>query len=858
MRLACAGFSSWLEKRATIVTPSPVLAAAALQQFSASRLEQHLESWERPPIYSIGAWLTICWQEARYRGHGVPTLLSTSQELVLWQHIIEQEQPELFDVNAAALLARRASKTIAEWRIPLESDLWNDHQDAQQFLLWRKIFSQRCREEGWITRSDIWGLLPLWIAKSLCAPGPAVFVGFTSLPALQCVKQAFDSLASSISFESRSAAPAPVKACDDFNQELEHAARWARAMFEQQPGRSIGIFVPDLLTHRAVVERAFERILYPSSTPGDECVFHINAAAPLENHPLVASALLVLKLARFRIDVEDACAILRCSFIKGAAAERGRRALADLNLRKRRQLEVTLHDLALAAWECPVLARLLQDIPSAPKGKSRWLEPAAWSNFMGDLLEAMGWPGDLELTLQEQAVVDAWKNALSGLAALGLVSPPVSFEIALSHLRRLLSKGNLQRGDWPSPIQILDASDAPGLEFDCAFVTGLGSETWPKLLDASPLVPLKLQRAQGVPGASGQSIAGEKERLTRALFQAAPVVFGTHSGRLSGVAEPFVTKAPIEFPGWKGNSARQSYTPATLNEIEDTNAPPYRDNGETRGGAGVIKCQSLCSFRAFAEYRLNAASLDDACLGIDSRDRGGFVHKALEKIWPVIRTQEQLISMPLEELQTLVRAAVEEAVRDRDSSPFDKLAAAMERDRLEALVLDWLQFERTRKQSFTVESVEDERDFSLAGLRLHLRVDRIDRLKNGKLILIDYKSGKQSRRKLECPRPVEPQLLVYAAAVGTEVEGVFFGEIKARDLRAVGFSRQRHFTSKSAELVKDWDAFLDESRQEVERLAQEFVAGNAAVDRVRGACTYCCLAPLCRVNEGPQGEQDEE
>ena len=96
MHLACVKLFSWLEKGAAIVTPTPLLARVAGYQFSTEQLRRGQESWERPPIQTIGAWLTARWQEARYSGSELPVLLSPSQEHLLWQQIVEQRHPELF------------------------------------------------------------------------------------------------------------------------------------------------------------------------------------------------------------------------------------------------------------------------------------------------------------------------------------------------------------------------------------------------------------------------------------------------------------------------------------------------------------------------------------------------------------------------------------------------------------------------------------------------------------------------------------------------------------------------------------------------------------------------------------------
>src|SRR5207248_9801368 len=136
--------------------------------------------------------------------------------------------------------------------------------------------------------------------------------------------------------------------------------------------------------------------------------------------------------------------------------------------------------------------------------------------------------------------------------------------------------------------------------------------------------------------------------------------------------------------------------------------------------------------------------------------------------------------------------SVNQALNIEQDSPFREQNVLAERERLEELILDWLRIERNRKQPFTVETTEQERSFKIAGLDLRLRIDRVDRLKKGNLVLIDYKSGEPKIKQLEGDRPAEPQLLVYAAAMKQDVDGIFFGQLKPRDLRAVGFSRQMH------------------------------------------------------------------
>jgi ATP-dependent helicase/nuclease subunit B len=863
MRLACRRLSTWFERDASIVTPTSFLAGVAREEFARDRLRSGIETWERPAIYGLEAWLVSCWQEARYSSADIQTLLSPAQERALWHGIVEQEHPHLFDISATVRLARAAARLLSEWHIPSEGELWNEHADAQQFQHWHRLLRRKCRDNGWVTRSDLARLVPAWIADGTIRPRQAVFVGFeVTPPALEKLHSALGSLTVRLAFHSNQVTKnATAKACEDPANEIEFAARRLRYLFEEKPGRSLALFVPELSEHHGLAERTLDSIFFPSiaakisdlRSPAVESLFRVSATSRLIDHPLVAAALLLLNLAGPRVDHAAAGAILRSPFVKDAAAEKHLRGLADIKLRKRRELDVSLSDMEVATRACPILNGILKKVENAPKEQ----DLSKWSRFISNLLATLGWPGDPTLSAREERIADQWDEQLSALSGLGLVSPAVTFETALGHLRRLLAI-RLERGEWSSPIQVLDATQAGGIEFDAAIAVGLSEETWPPPLRISPLVPLKLQRQYDVPGSRPASARQERVRQTQSLFASAPEVLVTFNGRLSITAESFVLNKSPDVSLWDGQLPKESFTLPSLEQILDEQAPPFVARGEVRGGTGIIKAQSQCPFRAFSEYRLNARSPDDASFGFDARERGGFVHKALEKVWQRLESQSKLRGTSPEDLRLLVREATADAVETKEAGPLHQLSVSTERERLGELILEWLALEHARNEPFTVETVEQTRKYEVPGLSVQLRVDRIDRLSNGNLVLIDYKSGAQTRGKLIGQRPPEPQLLVYAASVNSKVDGIFFAQLKPREVKAVGFSRKKHFKATTAEEKKDWDIYIEASRDIVEKLAKDFVRGVATVDPIKGACDYCASKPFCRVNELGAAREEEE
>lgn len=856
MRLAFPGLMAALAEGTAVVTPTPLLASIAVEQFNRSQLQTGNQSWERPKIQSLDEWMVAAWQQARFTAPNAPSLLSASQERELWRQIIEQDRPDLFDLRAMARLAQRASRTLAEYQIPTDSDAWPEHLDAQSFRSWHQTLESALKKENWITRSELWRLLPHWISKGVLAPGPVTFSAFTSIsPGLSALSRA---LGDSVSFAGASFTHhnrARLSGHASILHEIEHTARAIRHQLENGSSSSIGVFVVDLPRHSRDLLRIFNQVFYPASTPRDH--IHLQSET-LAAHPLVASALLLLELAEPRISFSSAGAILRSPFIDGARSERSLRALADRKLRRARELDYSPSQLQTAAWDCPVLYQMLGRIHRIVAKLNPPLRLPQWSAVFSDILEKAKWPAIENLTEAERRAVDHWRSALSELASLGLVSASVSLRQAIAHLRSILARP-VETGSWSSPVQILDANSAHAIEFDSSFIINACEDAWPALIPVSPLIPYKLQRLHQVPLSSPELVAEDRDRRNAALFHSSPAVHISYSGNPSPLLRSQATQ-PDDAPCWNGKTQQQSYEPAAIESRDDSQAPPLPLSNDVHGGSGIVKAQSQCPFKAFIEYRLTARADDEACFGFDPLARGIFAHKALEYVWRELGTLRNLKALGRDDLRQLIVRHVAEVVKGDADGPIHAVTSAAERERLVDVVFDWLEIERHRPAEFTVEHIEDEREVELSGLKLKLRIDRVDRLENGHLVLIDYKTGDQNLNRLVGERPDEPQLLVYAAALDEPIDGIYFGVLKAREAKPAGHGVVQHFPQRRTALKHpNWDRFLADSRDAVHSLINEFKAGNAAVDPKKNtSCQYCSVNSVCRIASADAGAETEE
>ena len=89
----------------------------------------------------------------------------------------------------------------------------------------------------------------------------------------------------------------------------------------------------------------------------------------------------------------------------------------------------------------------------------------------------------------------------------------------------------------------------------------------------------------------------------------------------------------------------------------------------------------------------------------------------------------------------------------------------------------WLLHE-SRRRPFAVEKTEENETILVNGLELNIRMDRIDTIDGGRL-LIDYKTGKVNADSWDGDRPTEPQLPIYAISGKVEdLRDVLFAQVR--------------------------------------------------------------------------------
>ncbi len=891
----------------TVVTANARLARAVTGAVDRVQVTAGRASWEAPDVLPWAAFLARCHEEALYGPGGpvVPALLTPAQAQLLWEDAVQSGpwRERVPAVAATAALAARAWEIAHAWHLEGAVEGEGGSDDARAFAAWCAHYRRRTRRDNLVDAARLPALLAERYANGSAHP-PATLVayGFELLTPQQ--EDFLGACARAGARVERCAAP-PVAAqvrrttFESPRQELEHAARWARQRLEAsvaQPAPRIAVVVPRLEQRRAEVARVFARTLAPGG--GAEPLFNLSLGAPLAAFPLVDAALAVIGLAGAPLAFERVSALLRSPFVAGGEAEMAGRARLDAALRTLAPATLSANRLRTLLPEavarrgapaCPRLDALLARLIAACGDDAR-ASSHDWARRFTALLDAAGFPGDRALDSTEFQTLDKWREALAEFAALGTVAPAWSAAEARARLARLCADTLFQPASGDAPVQVLGILESAGLAFDHLWVSGLTEEEWPLPARPHPLIAPDLQRRAGIPEASAERSLAVDMALTEAWRGAAPeVVFSSAhadgdrellpSPLVASVAEtPRSALGIADYPSLARAQLAAADRAGARGTRADTPAPALA-LATAPGGTGVLADQAACPFRAYAHYRLGARALESPEAGLTAPERGTLLHALMAHLWSALGGQAALAAADPERLAALVDAAAVHAVaRLRAERPgrLEGRFAVLERERLGRIAREWLEVERARPP-FEVEMREARVALAAGSLHLTGRVDRVDRLQDGGVAVIDYKSGRVNPGAWLGPRPDDAQLPLYALALGAaqEVRAVAFASLKVGELGFAGLARDEGLLPGVGTVAQhrsagrhaaSWDELVALWRRELAALGDEFARGEARVDPKRGlaTCRGCDLRALCRVHErlgaipGEPGHEDED
>lgn len=867
--LSLANLTAAFAKNALVLVPNNRLRNHLLRAYA---LQQSAQAWLKPNIQSLSQWLESQWELLQNRGidYACVTIASPLQRQLLWEAAIKNSAlgATLLQPKSLAQQADTALKNLELWNLgtAFTQDYFSDsHSNAGQFSLWLNEVKRALELQNTVTRETSYRL----IAQAFdCGDLPKLdeiyLEGFDELPPLmqsilECASERL------IKLPNQTAAHTQLlrTQANTSEEEIRTAALWSKTQLQQAPDTAlIGIVVPNLGQCRDQVERIFTEIFEPHyplpSTARYTLPFNFSAGTPLGSTPLINSLFEILRLQDNEWPLETLCNFLNSPFWGDAEQEVVVRTQLITELRKLGRLTLNASDLRHCA------STLEQRIPSfmALELSSRFetlgnllrrrfdnKAASEWLMLFDQLLTAMNWPGTRRLDSQEYQQLTQWFDVRDQFACIDNHSAPISYSQACRYLRELADKTPFQAQTPDSPIQILGALEAAGLQFSHLWVMGLNDSQWPPVPAPNPLLPLALQREHKMPHASAERELEIVQGLTERYRQSAQrVIFssahsdGDNELRASALIRDLPLSPLQDLLGNDTSNIHSHYDAllqtSALELIHDAQGPQLGEDEPVRGGSSLFKYQASCPFEAFVRLRLGAQNPDEPVIGFSAAERGNLLHKSLESIWKKLEDSNQLSATTDAQLKVLVDTITQEIITQaqvKNPRKLGKVYAALEQERLSNLLCEWLNSERERP-AFKVVALEQQESIEFAGLTLKLRIDRIDQFTNGDRLLIDYKTGSASSKNWLGERLGEPQLPLYAVISTTDkpIAAISFAIInrKQQGWDGLGELHDQSLNQSGIKPSDDWRLQLQEWQTSLQQLAQDFINGDARVDFV--------------------------
>ena len=875
--------AAWLRAGGLVVAASERAARALAATFHRARRAEGLTAWPAPAILDWQTFLHTAWQDSS-SSSDARLLLDPLQEQSIWANIAgsDQHMATLLEGprNRMASLAMEAHKLLCSYAPQFlkknSRAAWQ--QDAENFSAWLVAFDETCRAANLLSPARLpLELIPL-LENPLSATAqrpPLLLAGFDRILPIQ--RRLFDAWGKwQETSASQPAREIHFYSAADAQSELTACALWCKRQLAADPQANLLVITQDLSERRGEIERAFLNFAdQENSLPAKPRLFEFSLGIPLGQVTLARGAHLLLRWLSSPIHEHELDWLLSTGQTvadsqESAALQTHMRALRHRGMERTHwTLDAFLAQLPNSplppAWvnRMTQAQRDLADQTRLPK------TPLDWAELVPHLLQTAGWPGARPLSSAEFQALRRWRQTVESCASLGFDGRRIRWTEFLSVLARALDETLFAPESRDAPIQIAGPAESAGLSADAIWFMGASENAWPSSGATHPLLPPEVQREAAMPHATSQLDWELSRAITLRLLRSAPssllqlcppkrrrgdTLFAPHratcrhaAARARGTVRARRTRtADGHLSRCEPNSLPSRQSRRRLQRSHPSVAMPVQSL--RHGAPGGPKLASRPTPASLPRSAVNCSMLSFMPFGVVRRR--AFVHT---KQLQALKDRKAFVA-------ATVHRVLQQEIRPRLRERMPRRYLELEEQRLIRLVTEWLDYEAARIE-FEVTETEAERPVHLAGLTFDLRLDRIDRLNDNSLLVIDYKTGQVSPKSWELPRPDDVQLPLYAGfALNPEEElgGLVFAKVRsgkpgfsghvgdARGTLVGGLSGTSALVKNkfSAEMLIDW-------RDCIEQLARDFLSGRAEVDprEYPKTCEHCGLESLCRIAE---------
>ena len=834
---------AYLEQGATIITPNNRLAGELLHFFLNSK---NKTVNEKPHCLPYQQYLQNIFKMHGYQNpqSTFPILLTTQQFRYLWAELITQ--PESQSLNQGLIEeVQEAWSRCQRWQLDRTHPSFFYTPQTRQFQEWAELLQCKLDQLSAIAEDQ---LVPFFLEQQTpIKPTTIIWYCFDDYTPQQQALQHYliDRGCSLIHLDLHTfpkldlASNSFLYAAQDEEDEYKQLTHWINERLSQGEKR-IGIVVPDLQNQAERLQRHLQQQV-------SETFFNISLGQSLSDFPIVSHALSWLHLNGETLSNPEARLLLCSPFLAHSQTEMLERmqSLQECGALQEATIQQSLFVTELQR-STPKLIQRLKALVQYPEHAT----VSQWITLFIQRLKLLGFPGEYPLNSPTYQCYHRFLTLFDEFRELGFLSLTMSQEKALQTFETLVETTIFQPKTTSSAtIWISGLLEASGCIFDSLWVSSMTDECLPQKTKLSAFIPPDLQREKLLPHASPARELLLSAKIIKRLKNSSQNCVFSYT-RLTKDKPNLPSPLLIDLPLMAALPSEIHVTASFLENYSDDYQLVFSPDEKVLGGTALLANQAKCPFRAFVSHRLHVKKSIAISDGPNASERGQITHKIMEILWQTLKNQQTLLAMPTDELNILIKSAIETALlpykRLRKHS-FSTPIQVVELKRLHRLVQACLEWDKQRP-SFEVEALEQAFTHTLAGINFNLRVDRLDKVEQGKKWVIDYKSTLPTSLPWREDRPKEPQLLLYALLDDT-ISALLFTGLKEGQASCKGFSAEPIDLTGINALKKgeSWADYRENWQKQLTELANEYMQGYCPPQPSSpSVCQQCDYQSLCR------------
>ena len=851
----------------------------------------------RPSIFSLEKYFHKIYQSLVQQGKVIP-----QRRLKDWEaRLVFEQCPSIKKSGLSSTVMEQAYQAyllIERYHVSKKTLTLLHHEPSLQLLIWIQEYAQRCHElnvidmpkmiSSIIENLNQFSELSIEENPFFYFPEDIFFVGFDELiPQHTHFFNSLKKIGMTFHFPriQRSSSNIQSKVYLTQEQEIQGMLTFALKKIKENPHQTIGCVLPHLFTDREWIQKIYLRLVQEYSEEHTEeseseeqtrlsrltasTLLNFSAGPCLSDDGFIQHLQRSLEINIELVEYINFSLIVRSPYLPQAQPEKFSRAKFDIFLRNQNSthfsLNYILKQLERSQYhlQCPVFHQQLKALVKFnQKIKFKKIYPSEWMDLFHEFITILFF----HETIASSVPTDIFEKTLSLLDELSGIDElvgKISYKRILGLFKKLCSNTLYQPHSKNAKIQILGMLEASGVMFDHLWIAQLTSENWPHLSKGNMFLPITIQRSYFMPHSSPEKEFKFYEDISHRLLLSADEIYLSYAQEEEKLPslffEKYFTSLEVENFSLIPSSWLQRFSSRELERIEDDMAPPLLAGPSFSTGSRVFELQAQCPFKAYAALRLKCDPFSLPQPGISAMLRGRLIHRCLEKIWEQLKNSRQLCALSNEELSECIHQHIHAALDEfKKEYPFvfTNKRSLIEKNRLLKAISLWLEYEKKRKP-FQIEALEKEIYLEIKSLKLYLKVDRIDKLNDHHIAIIDYKTGHIEISSWFHERPSHLQLPVYALAYEHDALGaLLFAFPKMNEASFKGISVEEHYIPDSILDLKSsltHKTSLQEQKlvwkKQIEDLATEFSLGQAHVQPQNpNVCKQCDFSGLCRIN----------